>query len=176
MRGQAFRNPGPTYHRNTGRGADTKAKEYKCLLSECQRQPRIAIMPHLKNRIKLFGEAGLAPRRTSATLRHASSCAPLPVSAPSCSSPFPLFHPPKPPCPLIPHQSLLLPLHKLQRLILLHYHHATALIPQIPHPIALLRHQQHLGPERRADELAAPYPFALPCVPILRGCAGGDGL
>lgn len=50
---------------------------------------------------------------------------------------------------------LLLPLHKLQRLILAHDDDATALVPQVSNPIALLRHQQHLRPERRAYELAA---------------------
>lgn len=50
---------------------------------------------------------------------------------------------------------LLLPLHKLQRLILPHHDDATALVAQIPHPVALLRHEQHLGPEGGADELAA---------------------
>ena len=49
---------------------------------------------------------------------------------------------------------LLLPLDKLQRLILAHDDDAAALVPQVPNPVALLRHQQHLRPERRADELA----------------------
>ena len=48
---------------------------------------------------------------------------------------------------------LLLPLHKLQCLILPHNHNTRALIPQIPNPIALLRHKQHLRSERSADEL-----------------------
>ena len=50
---------------------------------------------------------------------------------------------------------LLLPLHKLQRLILTHDNNAAALIPQIPHAIALLRDEQHLGSKRGADELPA---------------------
>lgn len=50
---------------------------------------------------------------------------------------------------------LLLPLDKLQRLVLPHHNNATALISQIPNPIALLRHKQHLGPKSRADELTA---------------------
>ena len=48
---------------------------------------------------------------------------------------------------------LLLPLHKFQRLIFPHNHNTRALIPQIPDPITLLRHKQHLRSERSADEL-----------------------
>lgn len=76
------------------------------------------------------------------------------------------FDKPSPPVPSIhssihqttehPQQNLLLlPLDKLQRLILTHDDDAAALVAQVPDPVALLRHAQHLGPERRADELAA---------------------
>jgi len=50
---------------------------------------------------------------------------------------------------------LLLPLHKLQRLLLTDYYYTTALILIIPDAIALLGHEQHLGSKRRADKLAA---------------------
>ncbi len=51
------------------------------------------------------------------------------------------------------HQLLLLPLNKLQRLIPPHHNHTTTLIPQIPNPIALLRHEQHLRAKSGTDEL-----------------------
>lgn len=48
--------------------------------------------------------------------------------------------------------SNLLPLYKSNRLLPLHNPNTTRLPPET-HTIALLRDQQHLGPERRADEL-----------------------
>lgn len=63
---------------------------------------------------------------------------------------------PQPPSPSVPLRptikSLLLPLHKLQRLLPRHDHHIRALL-LVPHAVAFLRHVQHLRPKGRADEL-----------------------
>lgn len=81
-----------------------------------------------------------------------------PIFAPYCKNPTsPLKrHRPLPPSPLWNKTLLLLAFHKLQRLLPTHNHHIRALL-LIPHPVAFLRHVQHLRPKGRAYELRSPF-------------------
>lgn len=74
--------------------------------------------------------------------------------------------------------SLFFPLDKIQRFGLTD-HDDRAALALVPHPIALLRHQQHLGTEGGADELtatASPFSVAVPALSPRDGLEHvGDG-
>ena len=72
-----------------------------------------------------------------------------------------------------PRTLLLLPLHKLQRLLSTNHSHTTALVPLITYPVGLFSHKQHLGPKSGTDELTTAASTSLGTAPFATICLGG---